>query len=92
MLNAGVFHLDSGEDGGTDNACECLRSATEILNGYFEALGFDHSGQAPMELVDAERMIAERNKPKENHDIEPVGVQGGDGLPGGCGVGLLGYS
>ena len=60
VLNAGVFHLDSREDCGTDNACDCLRTATEILNGYFEALGFDDSGRAPVELMRAERIINNR--------------------------------
>ena len=62
VLNAGVFHLDSGEDGGTDNACDCLRTATEILNGYFAALGFDDSGRAPVELIRAERIINNRTE------------------------------
>lgn len=62
VLHAGVHHLDSGEDGGTDNACECLREAAEILSGYFEALGFDDSGRAPVELSQAERLIAEKTR------------------------------
>jgi hypothetical protein len=62
VLNAGVFHLDSGVDGGTDNACECLRTATEILNGYFEALGFDDSGRAPVGFEEMERLIMKRKE------------------------------
>jgi hypothetical protein len=60
VLNAGLYHLDSGEDGGTDNACDCLRSAAEILNAYFQQLGFDDSGYPPAELAEAERRIAQR--------------------------------
>lgn len=60
VLNAGLHHLDSGEDGGTDNACECLRSAADILNEYFAALGFDDSGRPPKELAEAERQITAR--------------------------------
>ncbi len=60
VLNAGVYHLDSLEDGGTDNACDCLRSATDILNAYFKQLGFDDSGYPPAELAEAERRIAGR--------------------------------
>lgn len=58
MLNAGIYHLDSGEDGGTDNACDCLRSAAEILNAYFKQLGFDDSGSPPAELAEAEQHCA----------------------------------
>jgi hypothetical protein len=60
VLNAGVYHLDSQEDGGTDDACECLRTAAEVLNGYFRQLGFDDSGYPPGELAEAEHRIAER--------------------------------
>lgn len=60
LLNAGVYHLDSQEDGGTDNACDCLREAADTLNAYFEALGFDHSGRPPAELAEAERRITIR--------------------------------
>jgi hypothetical protein len=60
LLNAGVYHLDSQVDGGTDNACDCLQDATETLNAYFVALGFDHSGLPPAELAEAERRIETR--------------------------------
>ena len=60
MLNAGVYHLDSCEYGGTDNACDCLREAAEILSQYFVKMGFDDSGNVPPELVAAERRIAVR--------------------------------
>ena len=74
VLNAGVFHLDSGEEGGTDNACDCLRTAAEILNGYFETVGFDDSGQAPAELIEAERRITVRNETRirSKDDIESI--------------------
>lgn len=62
VLNAGVFHLDSGEDTGTDDACECLRTATEIMNEYFKALGFDDSGRAPVGFVEMERLIMKRKE------------------------------
>lgn len=62
VLGAGVYHLDSGEDGGTDTACDCLRDAAEILDAYFERLGFDGGGQPPAELDEAERRIAERQR------------------------------
>jgi hypothetical protein len=60
LLNAGVYFLDSQEDGGIDKACDCLRDAAETLNTYFDALGFDDSGRAPAELTDAERLITAR--------------------------------
>lgn len=60
VLNAGVFYLDSGGEGGMEDASELLRSAAEILNGYFNGLGFDDSGLAPLELVEAERLITNR--------------------------------
>lgn len=60
VLNTGVHHLDSGEDNGTDNACECLRAAAEMLNAYFTALGFGDSGRPPRELAEAETRIAAR--------------------------------
>ena len=64
VLNAGVFYLDSGGDGGTDDACDLLRTAAEILNGYMAALGFDDSGRAPAELLRAERRIVGATNPK----------------------------
>lgn len=60
VLNAGVYHLDSMEDGGTDQACECLREAAETLNAYYEQLGFDQVGTPPPELLEAENQIAKR--------------------------------
>lgn len=62
VLGAGVYHMDSGEDGGTDEALECLREAAGILNGYFKALGFDDSGRAPVELREAERLINRKER------------------------------
>ena len=64
VLNAGVYHLDSGEDSGTDSACECLRTATEILNRYFEALGFDDSGRAPVGFEEMECELMKRKGTK----------------------------
>jgi hypothetical protein len=60
VLCAGVYHLDSGVDGGTDDACECLRTASDILDAYSQQLGLDDSGYPPDELAEAERRIAER--------------------------------
>lgn len=83
VLNAGVYHLDSGEDGGTDNACDCLRDAAKIVNTYFEELGFDDSGHPPAELAEAELRIAARRHPSPEHGPVPPAPHGA-GEAGSC--------
>ena len=60
LLNAGVSHLDNLVDGGTDDACDCLREGADILNHYLAELRFDDSGNAPAELQEAENKIKAR--------------------------------